>query len=104
MSVKWSRWSKEEIEILRTHFEYMPWSELLLMLPGRPPQYIRNLGRKLGLKRKVEQRHSEATREKIGDAMRGQPSRFAGHTHSEKTKQKMRAAAAAKRNGEEDEV
>lgn len=94
MSLKWSRWTKQEMSILRTHFEWRPWNELLLMLPGRSPQYIRNLGRKLGLTRKVEQMHSESTRKKIGESMIGKPSRFAGHTHSEKTKQKMRAAAA----------
>ena len=68
------------------------------MLPDRSPQYIRNLGRNLGLTRKVEQRHSEATREKIGAAMRGKPGPFAGCTHSKETRKKMRDAAA-KRNG-----
>jgi len=92
MTLKWSRWTKPEMVILRNHFEWTPWSKLLLMLPGRSPQYIRNLGRKLGLTRKVEQRHSKAVRKKIGDAMRGKPSRFAGHTHSEKARQKMRDA------------
>jgi len=81
--------------IVRKHFEWTPWSELLLMLPGRSPQYSRNHGRKFELTRKVEQVHSEATREKIGAAMVGKPSRFAGHTHTERTKAKMRDAKRA---------
>lgn len=81
--------------MLLNNFEYTPWHELLLMLPGRSPQYIRNLGRRLGLIRKVEQRHSESTRIKIGESLRGKPGRFTGHKHTEKTKQKMRDARCA---------
>jgi len=63
MGQKWDRWGKDEIAIVRDNFECTLWKDLLPLLPNRSQQYIRKLGRDMGLTRKVE--HTEATKLKM---------------------------------------
>jgi DNA invertase Pin-like site-specific DNA recombinase len=47
------RWSQGEQEVLRQHFEMMPWDQLMALLPNRTWRQIAAQGHHLRLKRKV---------------------------------------------------
>ena len=52
MSVKWERWNKEEVRILKKHYPTMPRDELTQILPGRGWRSICRAAEKRGLHRK----------------------------------------------------
>lgn len=51
-------WKEEEISLLETHFETMPWDQLMDLFPKRTWRQIRRKGRNLGLKRERAEVHS----------------------------------------------
>ena len=52
MSVKWERWNKKELRILKKHYPNMPRDELIQLLSGRGWRSICRAAEKRGLYRK----------------------------------------------------
>ena len=103
MGQKWDRWGKDEIAIVRDNFECTLWKDLLPLLPNRSQQYIRKLGRDMGLTRKVEHIDSDETKLKVGDSKRGNHY-FKDKEHTEATKLKMRISQLRRYGYDEDSI
>ena len=86
MSVKWERWNKEELRILKKHYSNTPRDELIQLLPGRGWRSICRAAEKRGLHRKhYGTQRSEQFLEELHDKLsiaRQNRKPFAGCHHS----------------------